>query len=393
MDFQQFISDVEASYKPQCDYSQLPHLVLIITLYDADFLGHQCVARILAAKKPDWSRQQVLVEAHKIASKPSPDKLASLYQIYPFKEPLAFLVELFFNRIDISREMWLRTERCKLGRAIVKLETRIGQESFKEFRNLLYKCVTGGTNRRTLGSRIFVQNKPHDYRERRDIAIEGVFDTVKKLKKNAIGSVTGSYVPSLPSGLNVPEAPDWLYRILVQQFKMGLELALRTLLPILNGEAEKAKEGAHEKLKSENRKGKAQKRSGKSKAVETISLDEAIGWELDSGNQLKFEGVWRAGDGKREILELLGTRNYVQDPEAVLMRSHAKDEPYPVELLLTYEKDTTCPEEYRHILEVCRKNKWNISAASKEIEISRPTLYKRLEIITNLAKSQQKTNL
>jgi len=387
MDFQQFTSDVEASYKPQCDYSALPDEALVVRLGLADCLGIQCAARILCASNPNWSPGEVLRLAFCISRNPSPENLTELYGFWPRSEPLQFLVDLRLNARHIGAELRKRSAEHKLGRALLASILSTSKEPFK---TLLMNSISGGKPlwQRTRNTDKDVQN------DREATAIEGAWRHFKKLKAGTVKRAKGSYLPSLPSWVKVPDAPDWLIRELSEKFKLTIEQTLRDLLPVIRGTAEEIAESAHQAVRNQDEKWSAQKRgghivcpnclrkvsskkapkqcpcgsslAGAERAFKEVRFGhDAPGWGPITGTGQRIDRVWSQNDERDETLRKMGLA-----PE---------EENFFLELVREYRSDESCPAEHRRILELVEeKGKKN---AAEELGITRPTLDARLKEI------------
>ena len=262
IDFQKLIAEVKTQYKPQCDYSALPHVVLISVLVIADFLSRKCTIRILSHRAPDLSDKDVAGYADRLVRNLNPEYLAFLYQIHPHKGPLSFLVELDCNIRDIVAEMNKRIEPFALSRVMVALDARRWEQSrIKSLLKHLHIEDIGVYDKK---------KRRQDTEDLQGIGLAAAVEQYSKLKFNAIGKAKGFRNPSLPEGLNIPgpDKPPWDIRN-PWLFTKTLEDAIRGLLPALQGEVETLRHYAYQGLRDDWEKSEAQKRTG-----EEVDLQE-----------------------------------------------------------------------------------------------------------------------
>ena len=122
MDFQQFITEQKKTHAPWCKYEELNDVALVVLLSTFWVLRLWCALRILCAS--GLSLKKAYDEAHRIATKLTPEGLNRLYTIHPHETPLTLLVFWGCNMNDISTELTKRTERYPLSREIIRYKMR-----------------------------------------------------------------------------------------------------------------------------------------------------------------------------------------------------------------------------------------------------------------------------
>lgn len=254
-DFQKLISEAKAQYKPQCDFSALPHEALIYVFVVTDFLSRKCVIRILSHGKPDLSVEDVARYAGRIVRNLNPEHLAFLYQIYPQRDPLSFLVELDCNMRDIVAEMDKRIEPYELSRLMVGLEARPWEQS--RINSLLKHLHI---------EKMEVHKKKkrrQDDEDLQGIGLKAAAEGYRKLKDNAIGKLKGFRNPSLPKDLNIPRSdkPPW-DKLNPVAFTKTFEDAVRGLLPAFQDEMKDLRYDTHQGLHAFWQESKAEIRGG-----------------------------------------------------------------------------------------------------------------------------------
>ena len=247
MDFQQFITEQKKTHAPWCKYEELNDVALVVLLSTFWVLRLWCALRILCAS--GLSLKKAYDEAHRIATKLTPEGLNRLYTIHPRETPLTLLVLWGCNSNDISTELTKRTERYPLSREIIRYKMR---KPGAPWMISLLKLAEVDE---------LTTHKPY-IEDDEDLQMLGLKAVVKchrrlgqkimtHLKKHPIRVA----LPD-PSSLDLPTANlQQVDAFCLKVLKKHTEISLRDLLPVLSGDLEReAPEYARQKLRNHYRK-------------------------------------------------------------------------------------------------------------------------------------------
>ena len=275
-DFQKLISEVEAGYKPQYDYSKPDDKDLHVFYAINTIWGCQCVVRVLDMQGLATPKKETTERVSRIVHDPSPDNLTELYSLYPDTRPLKFLVWLRLDQKNILRELDKRHRSFKVGRAFILWEEGKWQpKDVTDFHKLLKV------------------EKITSYRPEKEDAealkSEATAKAVEFFKRRGEPLVVkqrpGMPIPAIPSEWGLPARdPDPWGLWHRYQLDVYIENLVKDYLSLFFGGVDRVKEASHQALKNLWEKREAQKRTG-----EEVSLKEADETILKRSSS----GIWR----------------------------------------------------------------------------------------------------
>lgn len=324
-DFQKLIDETERTYKPEYPYRKLDTKTLLV-LYQVYLLWERRVVTNIV-DRPDSKPEIVWKEVIRITANLDANALTTLYSIRPDTKPLEYLIRWKLEREEIRRELDRRSKPYKLGREMIRLEEKLWEPG--NFNRLLAAARVD-----RIQTRRPRKEGPEDLQQ---VALEGVAKWLADERRTmtTIRQTIGRGIPPLPRELGFPvnDKPPWDV-FFPDRFWKSVGHVLAHYLPRLKGKPDQAVSQAK---KNNWKKWEALKRTG-----EEITLTEA--------KKLPRED---------------------QDPEALLEMKQARTR--QGRLLRSLAKEDS------QLYFALKKHNGNKAKAAKELGISRPTLYKRLQ--------------
>ena len=253
-DFQKFISEVEAAYKPLHDYSKPEDKDLLVFYALNTIWGCQCVVRVLVMQGLASFTNETAKKVTRIVHDPSPENLTEIFSVYADTRPLKFLVELRLNQADILRELDKRHRSFNVGRAFIRMEEgKWEPKDATDFHKLLKV------------------EKISSYRPEKEDAddLKSVATTkaVKFFKRRGESVVVkqrpGMALPPLPTDLGLPARDPEPWGLWHRhQLDVYFENLVKDYLSLFFGWVDRVREAARQGLRDHLEKWEAQKRTG-----------------------------------------------------------------------------------------------------------------------------------